>query len=689
MRLYLDLETYSDISISKGTYKYAENAEILLFAYAIDDGAPTVKEAGAVPSDVFLGEIQELLDSADEIVAHNAMFDRVVLKFAGAETILEKWRCTMIQAFACALPGSLDKLCRLLGVPPELAKLEDGTSLVRLFCSPRPVSCKIRRATKVTHPEEWERFRLYAAFDITAMRECYKRMPRINYPDGSELEYWFLDQKINDLGFQVDVELIKAAISAVNSKRAELKDITFRKTEGVLDSTSRRDAMLDYLKTVYAMDLKDLTKATVEQVLLDAALPPEVRELLILRQQASSTSSSKYAALLEMINRDNRARGTIQHLGAKRTGRASGRKFQPQNLPGKGLLIAPAIDFGVDALKMGVAEEFFPSMTHLLASCVRGCLVAAPDKKLIIADLANIESRVAAWIAGEDWKLKAFKRFDEGTGADLYKLSYATSFRVPVESVTKQQRAIGKVCELMLQYQGRVGAFVTGALSYGFDLEKLARDNWETIPQEVLQESLSYYEFCVRDERPLYGLSREAFAVADVLTQLWRNAHPSITSCWKDLEKTANMAISGKGTEVPYKRVSFQLIKSILWLKLPSGRRLAYPQPKIDYSQHGRISFMGEAPPDRKWQRLSIYGGQFLENISQAVSRDVLYGAMHKAWEQGFKTVLHVHDELVTEAPKSASFSVERLCKIMSSGFNWTTGLPLAASGFETNRYRK
>lgn len=691
-KLWIDLETYCEVPIKFGTYVYARAAEITLISYAIDDAPPECIDL-TDPSHWLCDELAEAMaDPNCEVWAQNSQFDRTVLShFKGLPQVpIERWRDTMVQAYCHALPGSLDKLCDVLAVPQEVAKLKDGRSLVMLFCKPRPKNTKIRRATRETHPEQWARFIEYAKADITSMRECHKRMPKFNYPTGAsgELHHWHLDQKINDRGFCVDLDLVRGAIEAVADEKEVLKQQAQEITNGEVTNATRRDQVLHHILEQYGIVLEDLKKGNIERVLDNPDMPRGVKELLAIRLQATTTSTAKYTALLNATNADGRCRGTIQFGGAARTLRASGRVFQPQNLPSRGLLEDYEIDFGIDAVKSGAAHEFFPNVMKLLSSCVRGVLVASPGSKLVVADLSNIEGRLAAWLAGEAWKLDAFRAFDSGTGHDLYNLAYAKAFKIDVTAVKKPQRAIGKVMELMLGYGGGVGAFVTGALGYGFDIQKLAEDNWGTFPQEQMSESNKFYAYVMKKKTNTFGLSKEGFMACDILKRLWRESNPMISGMWGVLENAITLAITNPGAVYDVgQHIKVRRDTNWLRVRLPSGRYLCYANPRLD--EKGGISYMGLNNYTRQWTRLKGYGGLFLENCCQAIARDVLYSSMPKAEAEGYRVVLHVHDELVTEAPDTKLFTDVKLAGILSSEIEWAAGLPLAAAGFESYRYKK
>lgn len=690
-KIWFDTETYSETPISDGTYRYVEDSEIMIATYATDNGP--VQCIDFTNGEQFPLAFIDAWAETIEIWAQNSMFDRNILRQHHPELNqdIRRWRDTLVQAYSNGLPGALGKICEIMKVGDEDAKHTDGKRLILLFCKPRPKNQKLRRATRLTHPEDWALFKEYAKSDVSAMRAAHYKMPKVNYPNGVDLANWHLDQKINDRGFHVDLELVRAAIDVTAAEKIRLKAETVRATDGFVDSATQRDKLLGYILSEYGISLPDMTKATLTRRLEDPDIPDGVKELLAIRLQATSTSVSKYSKLGKATNDDGRCRGTIQFLGAKRTGRAAGRTFQPQNLPSRGLLSEEETDWGVELLIDGSAPAFVGNLTHLLTSAVRRVLKAPPGCKLVVSDLSNIEGRVGAWLAGESWKLKAFSDFDADLGADLYLLSYAKAFRVDVSTVTKSQRNIGKVMELMLQYQGGVGAFVTGAAGYGFDLEQLSEDIYDTLPADVLSEALGFHKWVEKKNMPTFGLSREAFATVDVLKRLYRSANSDIAAMWPRLESAVRLAISHPGqvySAGPHLKVRQD--KAWLRIKLPSGRFLNYPAAKLKFKgKKSTITFMGDNPYTRQWQRLNTYGGKLFENVCQAIARDVLYWAMQPAEDAGYPIVLHVHDELVTETPDDKNFTADKLSDILAAGFQWTEGLPLAATGFESYEYKK
>lgn len=696
--LWLDTETYSPVPITNGTHRYAERAEIMLFSWAIDDEPAQVWDRTAdkrIP-----GELREaMLDEQIEVFAQNSHFDRTVMRHNKMPIPLLRWRDTMVQAMAHGLPGGLDQLCEILGVPTDKAKDKAGKALIQLFCKPRPKNSKIERATRETHPAEWQRFMEYAASDISAMREVHRRLPKWNY-SGSELALWHLDQQINDRGVAIDLGLAEATVRAVERAQTGLAARTAKITNGDVQAATQRDAMLTHVLQEYGVDLPDMQMSTLERRIADPDLPEGLRELLQIRLQASTTSTAKYKTLMKGTSSDSRLRGTLQFCGAQRTGRWAGRLFQPQNLP-RPTLKQDQIDLGIDALKADCADMLFDNVMQLTSSAIRGCIVAPAGKKLVIADLSNIEGRVQAWLAGETWKLKAFREFDTiigkdekgepiRKGPDLYKLAYGKSFGLKPEEVTKDQRQVGKVQELALGYEGGVGAFVTFAAAYSIDLDELAEQAAKAIPGNTWGQAHIMLEWHRkkknRDPAALLGLSERAWLTCESFKLAWRSAHPNIAALWGEIDELVRCAIDCPGKTYLCRMLKIRRDGNWLRIVLPSGRAICYPSPTID---DGKITYMGINQYSRKWCRLQTYGGKLFENICQAVARDVMAHNMPPIEAAGYEIVLSVHDELITEAPDIESFNDLQLSGLLAANPPWALDMPLAAAGFETTRYKK
>ncbi len=724
--LDIDLETFSEVPIANGTHRYAEKAEIMLTAWGIDGGPVSVVDEAN--GEKRCAELREALADPHVLVrAHNSFFDRTVLNYTGTHIALPRWRDTMVQALAHSMPGALGTLCEILGVDADKAKDKEGRALLMLFCKPRPKSMKLRRATKQTHPVEWDQFIHYAGNDILAMREVAAKLPNWNYR-GEELELWHLDQRINDRGFAVDMDLVHGAIRGVARAQAILAARTQELTDGEVKAATQRDAMLRHILAAYGIDLPDMTKSTLERRINDESLPWALRELLAVRLDSSTTSTSKYKTLLKATSADGRLRGTLQFDGASRTGRWAGRMFQPQNLP-RPTLKQKDIDAGIEAMKVDCEDLIAPSVMALTSSCIRGAIIAPEGKKLVVADLSNIEGRMLAWLAGEEWKLQAFRDFDSCKGVDgrwysgneirdavfaknpialeldkkgeptrrghdLYALAYAKAFRITAEMVMENKkngdgsmRQIGKVMELALGYEGGVGAFITFAIAYNIDLEALADLAFDGIPADIMAEAKDMLAWTRKKKRSTFGLSDKAFLVCESFKRLWRYAHPNIVSFWKDTGDAVRKAIQQPGVVFTVRMLKIQRKGAWLKIQLPSGRLLCYPSPKIEAGN--QITYMGANQYSRKWCRLKTYGGKLVENITQAAARDVIAGNMPAVEDAGYEILLTVHDEDITEAPDTEEFSADHLAALMSTNPEWCPDLPLAAAGFEAYSYRK
>lgn len=699
--IYLDTETYSEVPITHGTYKYAANCEVMVVTYAFDDGPAHCWDLTA--GEKMPGDLEYMVyDTDEEVCAQGAMFDRNVTRLSKnlhLPIAFERWRCTIVQALSHSLPGGLEKLCTILKVPVDQRKLDTGKKLIHLFCKPQAATRKVQRATRFTHPAEWKLFLEYATQDITAMRAVHQRLPKWNYRDtpgttgARELALWQLDQRINDRGICVDVPFATAAIATVKREQARLKGEVQERTgydkeagTGV-ESAAKRDQLLAFILEAYGVDLPDMQKSTLERRQNDPDLPIEVRKLIGLRLESATTSTTKYNSLVRAVSSDGRLRGTKQFNGAQRTGRWAGRVFQPDNLP-RPKHKQPEIEEFIEAALADCADLIFPDdVMGLASSAIRGCIIAPTGRKLIVSDLSNIEGRVCAWLGGAAWKLQAFRAFDAKQGPDLYNVSYANSFNIDPADVTKDQRQIGKVSELMLQYEGGVGAWVTGAATYKIDLEKMAEGAYPRLPFEVREEAEGFLKWTVKKKRSTFGLSEKAFVTCDTFKRLWRGAHPGIVELWPAILSACVRAVEQPGNTMLVGALKVDCQGVWLRIRLPSGRCLCYPNPQV--SEKGELSYSGVNQYTRKWQRVKTYGGKLVENITQAIARDVLAEGMMAADAKGYEIVLTVHDEIIAETPDAPDFSIKDLAAIMSSTPAWAAGLPLAAAGFEAYRYKK
>lgn len=681
--IWLDLETFSAEPIASGVYKYAETARILLCAYALDDAPAVVYDAtSGEPWPVEL--LRRLADPYELIVAHNSNFDRTVLRrYLPQVGDPARWRDTMICAYSLSLPGSLADLCELCRLPVDKAKDADGKRLIRIFCRPQLDGCVLSRADR---PDDWARFVEYCRLDVEAMRSVYYKLPQQLLPSDVVWSEWQIDQRINDRGMQIDLELVRAASAAAAAAKEAADQTVARLTNGRAQSIGELDKLLEFCLHECGYSLPDMQRATLEARLSDPALPPVVRDLLSARLSAGKASVKKYDALLACTNTDGRLRGCLQFMGAVRTGRWTGRLFQPQNLP-RGTMSPEEVEEGIAALKSGLASVLYTDVTALVSNCLRAAICARPGHKLVVADLSNIEGRVLSWLAGEAWKLEAFRLYDAGKGPDLYKVAYGRAFGIAPEDVSKKQRQIGKVMELAMGYQGGVGAFATFARGYGVDLSEMARhvrdscsaDDWRSASQAFARAGGAT------------DLGADEWTACEVIKRLWRRAHPAITGFWADADSAVKQVLAGLTPYASAGRVSFRKCGTYLVATLPSGRPVCYPAARLPGEASGGCAFeyYGQIQATRRWSYIRTYAGKIVENLTQACARDVLASSLPAAEAAGYKTVLSVHDELITEVPDDPRFSAAGLAAIMSSVPSWAGGLPLSAAGFAAYRYKK
>lgn len=689
--LWADTETFCVTDIRAGTYRYMQDVELMLLSYALDDGPPRVVDltAGERAGDDWHAAVA---NPSVTIVAHGAGFDRRVLgKYRPALLDPRRWRCTMVQALEHSLPGGLGMLSQIFKLPSDQAKDKDGRELIRLFCKPDRNG---NRATRLTHPAEWERFKHYALQDVPAMRAVAGLLPTWNYPDNpNEVRYYHLDQRINDRGVALDVEFLRGAIAAAEREQLRIAQATREATNGAVESATQRDALLAHILAEHGVDLPDMQAATLERRLYDENLPTEVRELIDLRLSASVTASSKFARALDASNPDGRVRGLYQFCGASRTGRDAGRIVNPTNLNRPKPEHKKLIEAAIEATKAGVVDLLFDNVRPLLGSCGRGMFIAPKGRKLVVSDLSNIEGRFIAWEAGEAWKLDAFRAFDAGTGPDIYKLAYSRSFGVPVEAVVDEQRQIGKVQELALGYQGAVGAFSAMAAAYGMQSFATDAEVDAAMAAQPTRARFGNPEFGAMDFTREDHAQRIHEEKVVAIVKAWRKAHPAIVRYWYALEDAASATIRGRGPISVGPRESavvFDMVGTWLRIRLPSGRFLQYAGAQIvDTPKGEKIRYLGVNQYTRKWGWLFTYGGKFSENITQANAREKFVAAWPDAEAAGYEIVMRSYDELVTETPDSPEFNAEALSAILARPVGWAPSLPLAAAGFETYRYRK
>ena len=691
--LYIDFETFNEQDISVGTYKYAETADVLLCAYALGDGPVRVWDRH---EEFFPADLYNALEDDDlPICAHNAMFDRAILTLSmETPTRLERWRCTMVKAYSHAFPGGLDQCGAALGLPKNKAKLADGKKLINRFCKPAPKNHRADRYDRHTHPEEWEKFKRYAAMDIEAMREVDKRLPDWNWKP-SDIALYHLDQRINDRGFAVDRELVDAGAEAARRDKERLAAEFIALTGGEVEKPTQRDKFRDYLNRMFGLGLDNTRADTFREMLADDLPNEDCRRLMEISILSNKTSTAKYATLAPAVSSDGRFRGGLQFRGAARTRRWAGRTFQPQNLPSRGLPAQRSIDLYIRALKADCHEFLFEDQMLYGSAALRGVVVAPKSKKLAVSDLSNIEGRDLSWLAGEKWKLKAFFAYDAGQGPDPYNLTATSMLGGNPYEVSKANRnAFGKVPDLAFGYQGGFGACQTFAKAYGI---KLA-DQWDIIVANVDPELIA----AAKANWTKWGEERnpdadyDEWVASDTVKLAWRARHPRTVALWGACQKSAKLAIQNPGKTYragPWLKFSVRRHAGIAYLlcRLPSANFLCYCDPRY-HQDDDVITYMGidataTGGQFGKWQRLYTYGGKIVENACQSLAMDIMAANMPAIDETGFPIILTVHDEILSEP--DADGSAEDLAALMATPPEWLPDFPLAAAGFETLRYRK
>lgn len=642
--LSIDIETYSDVQLPKtGVYRYCEsdNFEILLFAYSVDSQPVQVVDLAcgeSIPEEI----IAALEDDTVIKWAFNAAFERICLsRFLGYPTGIylspESWRCSMIWAATMGLPLSLEGVGAVLGL--EKQKLTEGKDLIKYFCQP----CAATKANggrtrnRPFHaPDKWEAFKRYNIRDVETEMGIQHKLRKFPVPDEVWEEY-HIDQEINDRGVRLDMDLVQQAIAMDTRSREELtaamKDMT------ALENPNSVQQMKQWLSD-NGIETDSLDKKAVAELLKDA--PDNLADVLTLRQQLAKSSVRKYQAMEKTVCSDGRARGMFQFYGANRTGRFSGRNIQLQNLPQNHL---PDLSEARSLVRSGDfdgVELLYEDVPDTLSQLIRTAFIPRENALFYVADFSAIEARVIAWFAGESWRQRVFEK-----GGDIYCASASQMFKVPVEKhgINGHLRQKGKIAELALGYGGSVGALkAMGALDMGLS----------------------------EDELP-------------ALVDAWRQANPRIVEFWWAVDRAVMEAVKYKHTTTDY-GLTFSCKSGMLFITLPSGRKLAYVKPKMGTNKFGGscITYEGVGGT-KKWERLDSYGPKFVENIVQATARDILCYAMKTL--RCCSIVMHIHDELVIEADPKVS--LDAICEQMGRTPPWAKGLLLRADGYTTPFYKK
>lgn len=642
--LSIDIETYSSADLSKcGVYRYVESDdfEILLFGYALNGSS--VKVVDLAQGEKIPNEILQLLEDSTCIKsAFNAGFERVCLsKYLGYKTGTylnpESWRCDMVWSAYMGLPLSLKGVGTILALDKQ--KLEEGKDLIKYFCVPcAPTKANGQRTRNLpSHaPDKWETFKAYNKRDVETEIQIQEKLSKFPVPD-SVWEEYSIDQRINDNGVHLDLALVDSAISMDAISRSELTNAMKKLTE--LDNPNSVIQIKQWLSDK-GVEIESLGKKAVMKLL--STVPEELKSVLVLRQQLSKSSVKKYQAMKNASCSDERARGMFQFYGANRTGRWAGRLIQLQNLPQNHLDDLSAARSLVKSGDFEAVKMLYEDVPDTLSQLIRTAFTPEKDKRFFVADFSAIEARVIAWYAGESWRQKVFEE-----GKDIYCASASQMFKVPVEKhgVNAHLRQKGKIAELALGYGGSVGALkAMGALEMGLSEDELPE-----------------------------------------LVNAWRASNPKITAFWWDVDEAAIKAIRNR-TKTTSHGLVFEYRSGMLFITLPSGRKLSYVKPKLVENQYGRESITYEgAGTAKKWDRIETYGPKLVENIVQATARDILCYAMKNL--KDYKIVMHIHDEVVIEADKDTS--LKEICALMGKTPEWAPGLLLRADGYVCDFYMK
>ncbi len=641
--LGIDIETYSEVDLTKcGVYAYTAHTsfEILLFAYAYDDNEIQLVDLAngeQIPEQV----IKDIMDDNIIKAAYNAQFERVCLsKHLNLHLSPESWQCTAVQSAMSGLPLSLEGVGQVLGLKQQ--KIREGKNLIRYFsvpCKPTKTNGNRTRNLPYHAPDKWQMFKDYCMRDVEVERAI--RLKLEEYPiSEKEQTLYILDQQINDRGIRVDTELVSQAIFCDELYKSDIF-IEAQELTG-LDNPNSVAQIKGWLLDK-GVEVESLSKKVVADLAKESN--GEVEQLLNIRLQLAKTSIKKYQAIERSLCPDGRVRGLLKFYGANRTGRWSGKIVQVQNLPQNHI---PDLTLARGLIKAGCFDELemlYELVPNLLSELIRTTFIPKENHRFIVADFSAIEARVIAWLADEKWRMEVFS-----THGKIYEASASQMFKVPIEEITKGSplRQKGKIAELALGYGGSVGALTAmGALEMG-------------VAEEELQP----------------------------LVNTWRAANPNITKLWWEIDQAALTAVRDK-TIQRVGKITIQVKSGILFITLPSGRSLSYVKPRIETNKFGREGITYEGIGENKrWCRIDTYGPKLVENVVQAIARDLLAEAMLAVDKTGYKIVMHVHDEIVVEAPNGTG-SFEEVCQIMSETPSWAEGLPLRADGYECEYYRK
>lgn len=665
--LSIDLETYSSVDLKKsGLYKYVQSPDFQILLCAYSRSADGINWTPVEVIDLITdpdaerkmtGLMHELFDYQCLKHAYNAAFEWYCLckHFSRyvtedfAISWLKQWRCTMVHGLYCGYPGGLAAIGEALGLPQDKRKLGIGSALIRTFCMPRGA---VGGRTLPQHePKKWDLFKDYCAQDVRTEIEIEKILSAYPVPE-NEQKLWELDLSMNAYGINLDTELIRGALACSQTVTDELTEEAIR-ISGI-DNPKSVQQLSKWLETETGDKVDNLRRDTVANM-IDTTDNDKVKRLLEIRLELSKTSVKKYAAMDAAVCEDGRVRGLLQFYGANRTGRWAGRIVQVQNLPRNYIDTLDLARALVKEDKTAALKLVYGNVPDTLSQLIRTAFIPSHGNRFVVADFSAIEARVIAWLAGESWRQEVFR-----THGKIYEASASAMFGVPIERIKKGNpeyvlRAKGKVAELALGYQGSSGALIAmGALNMGLTEEELP----------------------------------------DIVAR-WRQANKRIVALWYAFEEAVKNTIS-TGAPAGVNGIVFAMEGDLitgqmfLTVRLPSGRKLHYAKPQLTVNEIGRrsITYMGVDQEKKRWTQLETYGGKLVENTVQAIARDCLAIALQRLDAAGYRSVMHIHDEVVIDCPENQC-DLERVCKIMGEPIPWAEGLILRADGFLTDYYRK
>lgn len=706
MTFYFDFESRSPVPISEGLDRYARQAEAIILTYAYDDGCVGI----LTDKPSMRACLAAAIERGEPMIAHNAPFDYAIAYFGlQIEIPLALLRCTRAQAYAHGLPGSLDLLGAVLGVPFEDAKLSStGKRLIPLFCIPRADGGYNDAST---HPVEWHEFCEYAKRDTGSLREVHKRLPTHNYR-GDALLWVELDQRVNWRGFRFDKPLAVAARNILELAKVRSGKEIAKATGDQVQAATQRARLLDYLNTKYGVELQNLRAATVRDMLEQDDLDKGLRFLLEARLEAAKSSGAKYGRGLSLVGPQDRLRHTHQVFGAGRTGRDSHKGFQPGNMARQTMKAGYICEIVVPAILNGSALDsplLVGGPNTAAANALRSSIVAAPGNELVDADYSNIESRVLAWLAVESAALERYRE-----GADLYKIWYSEKFGIPLEEVNYEQRQIAKVVALSMGFLGGVGAFVPMASTYNLDLDSLPDLVLPRAPaNQVTNATRAWGKAFVAGED--FELEPNVFIACDILKQAYRESNSAIFRTGHAVGKAVEQAIETPGTLHEVAKCKIWSTGALLIIELPDGSRLNYFSPQLHHTvevdpvtgerkERTHTSYM--TARGKTWRRETAWAGLYWENIVQATANRLLRLAALRVHADTLTVpaireylarlpahartaiVLRVHDSLTLDIPKG-SYPLERMIEQMNILPPWARGLPIATEGWVNTRYGK